>query len=70
MKYTSFDLRGTLRADAFRVQVENGFENIFFLLFHRFQSRFDIHSFGQDHTGGYASSQASEGYKLKAECYF
>ena len=62
----------------FRVQVENGLENIFFACIFNirwFQAGFDIYSCGQDHTGGYAvtSSQVSDKssqVNFKSECLF
>ena len=54
--------------NAFRVQVENGWKMFSFCIF---RSVWHI-MISVVHAGGYASysSQASEGYKLKAECLF
>ena len=57
--------------NAFRVQVENGLENVFFLLFRWFQSSLTYHdSCGPNWRLRSYSSQASEEYKLKAKCLF
>ena len=57
--------------NAFRLQVENGLENIFSLHFCWSQSRLTYYdSCGPNWRLRSYSSQASEGYKLNAECLF
>ena len=65
VNYSSYTVK------AFRVQVENGLEKVFFLPFRWFQSSLTYHdSCGPHWRLRSYSSQASEGYKLKAECLF
>ena len=56
--------------NTFRVQVENGLENVFFFwIFRWFQSSLTYHdSCGPHWRLRSYSCQALEGYKLKAEC--
>ena len=57
--------------NAFHVLVENGLENFFFCIFRWFQSSLTYHdSCGPHWRLRSYSSQALEGYKLKAECLF
>ena len=57
--------------NTFGVQMENGLKNVLFLHFRWFQSSLTcLHSCGPYWLLLSYSSQASEGYKLKAECLF
>ena len=59
--------------NAFRVQVKNGLEDVFFLYYSLVSIQFDISGYLWSTLGAtqlFKSSIGAEGYKLKAGCLF